>query len=118
MGANVGQVYVVGTSTPTINHEKCTNCGDCLKFCPSGTFRFCGDKGKPMVECSNGCNSTCRICARICPNGAITFLDEEEFICYLNLRLAKVRKALEDIGNYFEPPITSHAGRGKRASHR
>jgi NAD-dependent dihydropyrimidine dehydrogenase PreA subunit len=59
---------------PTINYEKCANCGKCVEFCTLGTYEFQESTGKkrPIVKNPNNCVVLCSGCDSICPAGAIT----------------------------------------------
>ena len=56
---------------PTIDVQKCQNCGNCMDFCTHGVY----DQGEQTVlvahpfECVIGCHS----CQRLCSNEAIRF---------------------------------------------
>jgi len=59
---------------PTIDYDKCKNCGKCVEYCTLGTFEFRKDKEKkqPVVANPNNCVVLCTGCDSICPTGAIT----------------------------------------------
>jgi len=65
---------------PTINYEKCVNCGKCVDFCHMRAFEFEEKEGKKRstVKNLNSCVVFCRGCEDICPAGAITHPSEEE----------------------------------------
>lgn len=69
-------------SVATVDNEKCTACGACVRTCPKGILRI-QPKGSVAVACSsrdggkrvgayckNGCIA-CRICENVCEAGAI-----------------------------------------------
>lgn len=63
---------------PTIDPEKCTNCGACKDFCANDVFAA-GEAAMEVVwplNCVVGCNS----CTRACPAEAISFPNNEELI--------------------------------------
>lgn len=53
---------------PEIDIEKCTGCGSCVEYCPTGAVKI--DKGKAIVVKPEAC-SYCTECEAICPSGAI-----------------------------------------------
>lgn len=63
----------IGTDAwfPTLESDKCVNCGKCHDFCLFGVY----DKvdGKVRVVAPENCKNNCPACARICPVGAIIF---------------------------------------------
>ncbi len=65
---------------PTIDYEKCINCGKCVDFCHMKAFAFEEKEGKKktVVKNPNSCVVFCRGCEDICPASAITHQSEEE----------------------------------------
>jgi MinD superfamily P-loop ATPase len=64
----VAEEETVGISTPVIDADRCTACGECARFC---TYRaIAAIKGRPLLfpELCHGCGG----CAKVCPVGAIT----------------------------------------------
>ena len=59
---------------PTIDNEKCVNCGVCIEYCRLGVFDV-GKKEekKPLVKNPFNCVVLCTGCEGQCPVGAITF---------------------------------------------
>jgi len=59
---------------PTIDYNKCKNCGKCVEYCTLGTYELKQEKGKkkPIVSNPNNCVVLCSGCDSICPQGAIT----------------------------------------------
>jgi 2-oxoglutarate ferredoxin oxidoreductase subunit delta len=53
---------------PTIDYEKCTNCGVCIEICPMDVFAKKDEKVK--VNNPKECIG-CRACETQCPNSAI-----------------------------------------------
>ena len=53
----------------TVDHEKCTGCGECVEVCPVDVYELQDEKSVPVnaEECL-GCES----CVEVCPNEAIT----------------------------------------------
>lgn len=76
---------------PTIDPEKCTNCGSCLEFCSNGVFEQGEDT--MMVVNPYNCVVGCSSCVKICPSDAITFPDQQELI----EKLKKLRKEYASI---------------------
>lgn len=58
---------------PTIDYDKCQNCGKCVEYCTLGTYEFEEKNGKkkPVVKNPNNCVVMCSGCDSICPAGAI-----------------------------------------------
>lgn len=63
---------------PTIDPEKCTNCGVCRDFCRYGVYA----DGPAIVEVAApfACVVGCSHCTTICPAGAIGFPTEDELL--------------------------------------
>lgn len=55
-------------STPEVELEKCTGCGDCVDKCPSGAVKLV--EGKAVVIRPEDCDY-CTECETFCPSGAI-----------------------------------------------
>jgi len=53
----------------TIDKEKCTGCGICVKACVQDVIRM-GDDGKPVIKYVEDC-IVCLYCEEDCPVGAI-----------------------------------------------
>jgi NAD-dependent dihydropyrimidine dehydrogenase PreA subunit len=66
---------------PTIDAEKCTNCGACKDFCTNDVFAL-GETSTQVVNPLN-CVVGCSSCARICPADAVSFPDQKEFVATL-----------------------------------
>ena len=56
---------------PVIDYERCTDCLQCLSFCPFGVYELAA--GKVTVIHPEQCKNNCPACARICPETAIIF---------------------------------------------
>ena len=54
---------------PTVDHDKCIGCGECVEVCPVEVFELEDEKAVPANadECL-GCES----CVEVCEQGAIT----------------------------------------------
>ena len=65
---------------PTIDYEKCINCGKCVDYCHMGVFEFEEKEGKKrsVVKNPNSCVMLCTGCDQICPAGAITHPPKKE----------------------------------------
>jgi len=65
---------------PTIDYEKCINCGKCVEYCKLGVYEFEEKEGKkrPVVKNLNNCVVFCTGCQSQCPAGAITHPSKEE----------------------------------------
>jgi len=57
---------------PILDYEKCTNCKQCLSFCPFGVYSQ-SEEGKVIVTSPENCKNNCPACARVCPSVAIIF---------------------------------------------
>jgi len=57
---------------PIIDYDKCTNCKQCLSFCPFGVYSQ-SDDDKVIVTQPENCKNNCPACARVCPAVAIIF---------------------------------------------
>lgn len=56
---------------PVIDHDKCTSCGQCARFCLFGVYRF-QDKKLEVVK-PLSCKNLCPACGRPCPTSAVIF---------------------------------------------
>lgn len=56
---------------PTIDKDRCTECGACLDFCPFGVYEWRNDR--VTVVNPSKCKNNCPSCARNCPQEAIIF---------------------------------------------
>ena len=56
------------TAIPEIDLEKCTGCGDCVEWCPTGVVQLA--KGKVVLASPQNCRY-CTDCEAVCPSGAI-----------------------------------------------
>jgi len=65
---------------PTINYEKCINCGKCVDYCKLGVYEFEEKKGakRSVVKNPDKCVVLCTGCEPQCPAGAITHPAKEE----------------------------------------
>ena len=64
---------------PVINHDKCTKCMICWKFCPEGVIEI-KKKGDEVIKLEidyEYCKG-CGICWEECPAGAIDIEEEED----------------------------------------
>ena len=57
---------------PVIDYDRCTNCKQCLSFCPFGVYSLDEDDNVAVTEPEN-CKNNCPACARVCPSLAIMF---------------------------------------------
>jgi len=65
---------------PTIDCEKCINCGKCVDYCKLGVYELEAKQGKKrsVVKHPNNCVVLCAGCQEICPAGAITHPSKTE----------------------------------------
>ncbi len=65
---------------PTIDYEKCVNCGKCVDYCKLGTYEFEEKDGKKrsVVKNPNNCVVLCTGCDEICPARAIKHPSKKE----------------------------------------
>jgi NAD-dependent dihydropyrimidine dehydrogenase PreA subunit len=65
---------------PTIDHDKCINCGTCVEYCKLGVYDLTEERNekKPIVKYPNNCVVFCTGCKGQCPVGAITFPSKQE----------------------------------------
>jgi NAD-dependent dihydropyrimidine dehydrogenase PreA subunit len=63
---------------PTIDQEKCTSCGICVKACKHETYAFIED-GSVIVANPFHCEVFCESCKFQCPVEAISFPVRSEF---------------------------------------
>ena len=65
---------------PTIDYEKCINCGKCVDYCTLGAYEFEEKDGKkrPVVKNPYNCVVLCTGCESQCPAGAITHPSKQE----------------------------------------
>lgn len=55
---------------PTIDHEKCDGCGECVDVCPVSVLEV---KSKKCVIVNPDECIECRVCEITCPKGAISY---------------------------------------------
>jgi len=65
---------------PTIDYEKCINCGKCVDYCKLGVYEFEEKEGekRSVVKNPNKCVVFCTGCQEQCPAGAITHPSKQE----------------------------------------
>jgi len=59
---------------PVVDVAKCSYCGTCYLFCPTGCFV---DKDGTYLEANLDYCKGCGVCAKVCPVHAITMVREE-----------------------------------------
>ena len=57
---------------PSIDKERCTDCGKCHDFCLFGVYSLDSSGTVKVVQPQN-CKNNCPACARVCPSKAIIF---------------------------------------------
>jgi NAD-dependent dihydropyrimidine dehydrogenase PreA subunit len=65
---------------PTINYEKCVNCGRCVDYCHMDVYELEEKNGKNRSVVKNpiGCVVFCKGCQDICPAHAISHPSRKE----------------------------------------
>jgi len=63
------------TQRPVADSAKCSFCGLCALYCPTGCMRDKGNHFQPDLEYCKGCG----ICAVECPRKAVVMISEVEF---------------------------------------
>ncbi len=64
---------------PTIDPEKCSNCGDCAKFCAHEVYVF--EEGRIVVKNPKNCVVFCQACLKMCPvEGAVVFQQKKDVL--------------------------------------
>jgi len=65
---------------PTIDYNKCINCGTCIEYCKLGVYDVIKEQGedKPIVKNPNNCIVFCTGCQGQCPSNAISFPSKQE----------------------------------------
>ena len=65
---------------PTIDYQKCINCGKCEDYCKLGVYELKGPEGKKrsVVKNPNSCVVLCTGCNAICPTAAIKHQSKKE----------------------------------------
>ena len=58
---------------PEIDYDRCTLCGLCVDYCPTGAVEFI--QGHPVITSSGKC-TYCGICEDLCPVGAVELVYE------------------------------------------
>jgi len=56
----------------TIDEAKCTNCGECIKMCPSEVYKM---ENNRVTAGNSGDCSGCQSCVSVCAPQAITVAD-------------------------------------------
>ncbi|MFQ5719701.1 MAG: ferredoxin family protein [Acidobacteriota bacterium] len=57
---------------PVIDHDRCTNCMQCLSFCLFDVYSS-DTEGRIKVQNESNCKTNCPACSRVCPEAAILF---------------------------------------------
>src|SRR4029079_7001359 len=57
---------------PGTEHDRCTNCMQCLSFCLFDVYGVDSDQ-KIQVQNNDNCKTNCPACSRVCPEAAIMF---------------------------------------------
>lgn len=65
---------------PSIDYEKCINCGTCVEYCKLGVYDIKEEKEeeRPVVTNPTNCVVFCTGCEGQCPVGAISFPSKQE----------------------------------------
>jgi NAD-dependent dihydropyrimidine dehydrogenase PreA subunit len=88
---------------PSIDYNKCSNCGMCLLACGNSVFVWSENDGKFKVENKSNCVLGCTTCAKLCPEEAISFQDEpKKFITKLLMKYKIYPKVKEELNKRLE----------------
>ena len=68
-GSRGGKQMMHSDVKPTPNHEKCTGCRVCSRYCPQDAISYPGPAGKAVID--HGKCSGCGECVAMCPAQAI-----------------------------------------------
>lgn len=61
---------------PAVNHEECSKCGTCQKFCPTDVIEIKEDNLERIEIDRNYCKG-CGICANVCVKKCIKMIEEK-----------------------------------------
>ena len=75
----------LGLANVSIEFEKCTACGLCAKFCPTGSIRFQADDHRFDLDFIPAACLDCGICVRACPTQAITLTHDTPPGCFIRI---------------------------------
>jgi len=93
---------LVGRLIPTVNLQKCTNCGQCGEICQYSAILSVGEKVLVYPELCHGCGG----CSLVCPADAITEVSRESGVLETG-HAGEIRFAqgLLNIGEAMSPPV-------------
>ncbi len=66
----------LGLANLSIELEKCTACGLCAKFCPTGSIRFHADDNRFDLDFLPAACLDCYVCVMACPTQGVTLLHD------------------------------------------
>jgi NAD-dependent dihydropyrimidine dehydrogenase PreA subunit len=83
---------------PTINYDKCNNCGMCLLACGNKVFLWSNKENRYIVGNPSNCVLGCTTCSKLCPTDAITFPEEpKKFITSLLMKYKIYPKVKDEL---------------------
>ncbi|NOZ06052.1 MAG: 4Fe-4S dicluster domain-containing protein [Chloroflexi bacterium] len=66
-------LHKISAATVLIDGDKCSACGLCARFCPTGALEFLSDESHFVINFLPAACVDCGICDLICPDDAVSF---------------------------------------------
>jgi len=67
----------ISAATVSVDGDKCSACGLCARFCPTGALEFLSDETHFVINFLPAACVDCGICDLICPDDAVSFAYED-----------------------------------------